>query len=54
MSAGRAKTIAGFEHEMQTTIRVIEAVPDGHLDYQPDSKSKTALGLVRHITMEDA
>ena len=38
---------------MQTTLRVIEAVPNGHLDYRPDSKSKTALGLVRHITLED-
>jgi len=45
--------IADFENEMQTTLRVIEAVPDSHLDYRPDSKSKTALGLVRHITLED-
>ena len=45
--------IADFESEMQTTLRVIEAVPHGHLDYRPDSKSKTALGLVRHITLED-
>jgi len=45
--------IADFESEMQTTLRVIEAVPDDHLDYQPDAKSKTGLGLVRHITLED-
>src|SRR5678809_1690272 len=45
--------IADFENEMQITLRVIEAVPNGHLDYRPDSKSKTALGLVRHITLED-
>ena len=45
--------IAEFENEMQTTLRVIEAVPNDHLDYQPDSKSKTGLGLVRHITLED-
>ena len=45
--------IADFESEMQTTLRVIEAVPNGHLDYRPDSKSKTALGIVRHITLED-
>jgi uncharacterized damage-inducible protein DinB len=45
--------IADFENEMQTTLRVIEAVPHGRLDYRPDSKSKTALGLVRHITLED-
>jgi uncharacterized damage-inducible protein DinB len=45
--------IADFENEMRTTLRVIEAVPDGHFDYRPDSKSKSALGLVRHITLED-
>ncbi|HUX10155.1 MAG TPA: DinB family protein [Terriglobia bacterium] len=45
--------IADFEREMQTTLRVIEAVPVSHLDYQPDPKSKNALGLVRHITLED-
>jgi uncharacterized damage-inducible protein DinB len=45
--------VADFENEMQTTMRVIAAVPNEHLDYQPDAKSKTALGLVRHITLED-
>jgi uncharacterized damage-inducible protein DinB len=45
--------IADFEGEMQTTLRVINAVPSGRLDYQPDSKSKTGLGLVRHLTLED-
>jgi uncharacterized damage-inducible protein DinB len=45
--------IADFENELQTTLRVLGAVPDGDLDYRPDPKSKTALGLVRHITLED-
>lgn len=45
--------IADFEYEMQTTLRVIESVPAGPLDYCPDAKSKTALGLVRHIVLED-
>jgi uncharacterized damage-inducible protein DinB len=45
--------VADFENEMQTTLRIIGAVPNGRLDYRPDSKSKTALGLVRHITLED-
>ncbi|MBK5291618.1 MAG: hypothetical protein JJE04_08095 [Acidobacteriia bacterium] len=58
MDSKEAKTvadflIADFENEMQTTLRVIEAVPNGHLDYRPDSKSKTGLGIVRHITLED-
>lgn len=45
--------IADFEHEMETTLRVLAAVPDSHLDYTPQAKSKTGLGLVRHITLED-
>ncbi len=38
---------------MQTTLRVLAAVPDGHLDYRPDPKAKTGLGLIRHIPLED-
>jgi len=58
MGSHEAKTvadflIADFENEMQTTLRVIEAVPSNHLDYRPEAKSKTGLGLVRHITLED-
>jgi uncharacterized damage-inducible protein DinB len=58
MDANQAKTvadflIADFENEMQTTLRVIEAVPADHLDHQPDPKAKSGLGLVRHITLED-
>jgi uncharacterized damage-inducible protein DinB len=45
--------IADFENEMQTTLRVLEAVPTARLDYQPDGKAKTGLGLVRHIALED-
>ena len=58
MDSTEAKTIANFliadfENEMQTTLRVLQAVPADHLDYRPDAKSKTGLGLVRHITLED-
>jgi uncharacterized damage-inducible protein DinB len=58
MDSKKARTvadflIADFENEMQTTLRVIEAVPKGQLDYRPDPKCKTSLGLVRHITLED-
>ena len=45
--------IADFENEMQTTQRVLAAVPADRLDYQPDAKAKTGLGLIRHITLED-
>lgn len=59
MQANEAKTIADFlladfEQEMQTTLRVMGAVPATGLDYQPDPKSKSALGLVRHLALEDA
>ena len=58
MEPQEAKAIANFlirdlESEMQTTLRVFEAVPAGKLDYRPDPVSKTALGLLRHITLED-
>jgi uncharacterized damage-inducible protein DinB len=58
MDAQATKTVAeflitDFEREMQTTMRVFEAVPAGKLDYRPDAKSKTGLGLLRHITLED-
>jgi uncharacterized damage-inducible protein DinB len=58
MDSNQTKTIADFlitdfESEMQTTLRVINAVPDDRISYQPDAKSKTGLGLVRHIVLED-
>jgi len=53
-----AKVIADFllaqvDQEMVLTTRVFQAVPAGRLDYRPDGLSKTALGLLRHITLED-
>ena len=58
MDAHGAKTIAeflvaDFQTEMPITERVLTAVPLQRLDYQPDGKAKTGLGLVRHITLED-
>lgn len=58
MTATDAKTVAeflaaDFENEMQATLRVLGAVPAARQDYRPDAKSKTGLGLVRHITLED-
>ena len=29
-------------------------MPHGRLDYRPDAKGKTGLGLIRHIGLEDA
>jgi uncharacterized damage-inducible protein DinB len=58
MDSKEAKTvseflIADFENEVPTTLRVIQAVPNSHLDYRPDAKSKTGLGLLRHLALED-
>ena len=58
MSPQEEKTVADFvtadfEHEMQTTIRVLGAVTSDNLEYQSDEKSKTGLRVVRHITLED-
>jgi uncharacterized damage-inducible protein DinB len=58
MDSQNAKTVADFltadfQHEMGTTERILAAVPAGHLDYRPDDKGKTGLGLVRHIALED-
>jgi uncharacterized damage-inducible protein DinB len=58
VSPQEAKTVtdfltAEFAYEMQTTLSVIGAVPKDRLDFRPDAKSKTGLGLVRHITLED-
>jgi uncharacterized damage-inducible protein DinB len=58
LNSTEAKTVADFlitefEYEMQSTVKVLQAVPATSLDYRPDAKSKTGLGLVRHITLED-
>jgi uncharacterized damage-inducible protein DinB len=58
MNPQENETIAGFllslvESEVPVTIGVFGAVPNGRLDYRPDAVSKTALGLLRHIALED-
>ena len=58
MNTAEAKSIAHFllaemASEASTTTRLFGAVPGGRLDYKPDAASKTALGLLRHITLED-
>jgi hypothetical protein len=45
--------IADFEKEIEKTVGVISAVPTNGASYRPDGKSRTGLGLVRHITLED-
>jgi uncharacterized damage-inducible protein DinB len=45
--------IADLENEVQTTIRIFQAMPNENLDYRPDEKSRTALELARHIALDD-
>jgi uncharacterized damage-inducible protein DinB len=58
MQAEHAKAIADhllstLEQELDTTTRIFTAVPADKLTYRPHSLSKTALELLRHITLED-
>jgi uncharacterized damage-inducible protein DinB len=58
MTPQEAKVVADFvaseiEYEMQATLAVMAAVPAERSNYQPDAKSKTALGLCRHLALED-
>jgi uncharacterized damage-inducible protein DinB len=58
MKPEQAQAIAEFllgnlTAEIPATINVFRAVPVDNLDYRPDPISKTALALVRHITIED-
>jgi uncharacterized damage-inducible protein DinB len=46
--------LSDFANEIPTTVRVLQAVPAGKLDYRPDAKAKSALGLCRHLALEDA
>jgi len=45
--------LATLETEIPTTTNVFRALPSDRLDYRPDPVSKTALGLMRHIALED-
>ena len=59
MGPQEAKVVADFllstlEQELKTTTGVLSAVPVDKLSYQPDGKSKSALGLLRHLALEDA
>lgn len=58
MDSREAKTIADFllaelDGEIALTTGVFAAVPADRLDYRPDPISKTALGLLRHLPLED-
>ena len=58
MTPDQASVIAGFllpqiEQEVETTVRVLGAVPDEKKDYSPDAKCMNAGVLAEHIASSD-
>jgi uncharacterized damage-inducible protein DinB len=51
--AYRAMVLEGFANEVETTKRVLAAVPDGKRDYRPDPNARTAWELAWHIANSD-
>ena len=49
----RDLSVASLERELQTTKKVIAAVPDAKRDYRPDPKARTAWDLAFHIASVD-
>ena len=50
----RNMMLDGLQREMQTTKRVIAAIPDTQRNYRPDPKARTAWELAWHIVTVDA
>ncbi len=58
MTSENAKVVMQFlldalEQEMQTTAKVLSAMPSGHDDYRPAEKCMTAIDLAWHIAAAD-
>jgi len=49
----RDMMLDGFAREVETTKRVLAAVPDGKKDYRPDPCARTAWELVWHLANTD-
>jgi len=53
-SVGMKESILqGLEREMETTKKVIAAIPDDQRDYRPDPKARTAWELAWHLASSD-
>jgi len=50
----RDMMLDGLQREMETTKRVIAAIPDTQRTYRPDPKARTAWALAWHIASVDA
>ena len=49
----RDMMLQGLQMEMQSTKKVLAAVPDSGHDYRPDPKARTAKELAWHLAAED-
>jgi uncharacterized damage-inducible protein DinB len=49
----RESVLQGLERELQTTKKVIAAIPDDKRDYRPDPKARTAWELAWHLASSD-
>jgi uncharacterized damage-inducible protein DinB len=58
MTADQAKAVAEtlgqqLQQEWMTTVRVIEAIPEGNKDWKPEEKSRSAWELAVHLAETD-
>lgn len=49
----RDMVLQGLQQEMQTTKKVVGAIPDARRDYRPDPKARTAWDLAWHLVTVD-
>ncbi|HZQ22391.1 MAG TPA: DinB family protein [Terriglobales bacterium] len=49
----REVLLQGFDNEVNTTKKVLAAIPEGKRDYRPDSNARTAWELACHIASTD-
>ena len=58
MTADQAQAVAAalgqqLQNEWMTTVKVIEAIPEGNKDWKPDPKSRSAWELAVHLAESD-
>src|SRR6202166_671706 len=49
----REMMLDGFAREVETTKRVLAAIPEGKRDYRPDPNARTAWALAWHLANTD-
>src|SRR5579863_1551905 len=53
MTTYRDMMLQGLSREMETTKKVLAAVPDDKSDYRPDPNARTAMELAWHLANSD-